>query len=178
LKVRFDAGRPAGRAFELAVKQKLGVLRDLTRRAERAGIDLPPVLIKGNPSVQSRRIPGFGKGQILYATRASILLMPRKMIVRFESQDEDSEEWKPTEGMMPLHLNLPRFFADRAVRKHLLAADVTKERLEIAFDRWTQIIDAGTGPRLKIMLDPAHPTEPPPATKRVAPYPPPVPATR
>jgi hypothetical protein len=157
LRVRFDEGRPQGRAFQQSVGRNLGILRDLTSRANRAGLDLPPVIIKGAPTLLSRKTIGFHRTEIPYALRASVMVKPRLMIINLETRDLDSETWHPSEDHPPIVKKLPRLFGGRALSRALIDVDVGREHVEEAFDAWTQAVEAGThpAPRLRFVEIPA-----------------------
>jgi hypothetical protein len=156
LKARFTEGRAQGQALRATVGRNLEILRDLNARANQAGLDLPPVIIKGAPTLLARKTIGFHRLEIPYAIRASVMLKPRLVIVNLETRDLDSDTWHPSQDHPPL---VKRRFDGPRLSQILIDVDVAREHVEEAFDAWTQAVEAGTHPAPRLRFLETRPTK-------------------
>ena len=145
---RLDARKGDGEALTRSIKTNFRVLRDVTRRATRAGLSLPPVIVKGGSRIATRPKVGFGAPIVVFEERASIQLTPDAIIWHTETRDtsEGQRQWEPKQGGQKMAVKLTRFRSDRIARRALMELGVNAQSLELAFDRWTQFLDKALEP--------------------------------
>lgn len=136
-----DARRPQGEALKRSVASHMGSLRDLSRRADRAGMSLPPLVVRGPVMQRLKNRVGFGSPHILVENRVSLLLGDKEVAFRFETREGDgAERWHPVKDQPMKVQKLPRRNADNAVLRMMIEHGIDAEDLDHAFDRWTQMV--------------------------------------
>jgi hypothetical protein len=164
---QLDARRPMGQALERTVARHMSSLRDLTKRAKLAGMNLPPVVVKGGHVGQLKPRLGFGSPYILKEMRVALMISPDSVATRVETREGDGAQKWETSNDQPMKMQkLPRFRADRAVVRMLVDSGVSAEAFDAAFDRWSQMISYALTPSpvegaIEVTMKNVTPTPPP-----------------